>query len=62
MGKDPDNRRFIYQAIDEGDKNHNEKDTTATNQARIYEVPGIQVFFFFMKRLTKQNSNISSTT
>ena len=45
MGKDPDGRRFMYQARDECDKNHNEKDTTETNKARICEIPG-ELFFF----------------
>ena len=39
---DPENNmKYIYQAIDEGDKNHSHEDTGIANQGRIYEVPGI---------------------
>ena len=38
---DPDdNRRFIYHAKDECQKNHKESDTSASNDGRIYEIPG----------------------
>ena len=38
---DPENgRKFIYQAIDEADKNHTYHDTSKTNDRRIYETPG----------------------
>lgn len=35
-----DNRRYIYQAIDEADKNHSSECTGNSNDGRIYEVPG----------------------
>lgn len=39
--KDPDDgRMYIYQAVDEADKNHSHKDTSNSNDGRIYEVPG----------------------
>ena len=37
---EPDGTRFVYQAIDEKDKNHGVKDTKETNQARMYDDPG----------------------
>ena len=43
LGVEPDGTRFIYQAIDEKDKNHNFKDTTPTNQVRMYEDTGNNV-------------------
>ena len=33
-------RRYIYQAMDEADKNHDETDLTIANQGRIYEKKG----------------------
>ena len=38
------NRKFIYQAVDEYDKNHNESDTTIANEGRIYEITGKLLF------------------
>ena len=35
-----DNRKYIYQDIDEADKNHTYTDTTKSNDGRIYEDPG----------------------
>ena len=42
VGTDAHGRRFIYQAKDEVDKNHNENDRTfkTIGEASIYEVPG----------------------
>ena len=38
---DPEvNRKYIYQAVDEYDKNHSETDTDIANEGRIYEIPG----------------------
>ena len=37
VGKDSDGALYIFQKIDECDKNHDERDTTDTNQGRIYE-------------------------
>lgn len=38
---DPDDgREYIFQAIDEADKNHSHLDTGASNDGRIYAVPG----------------------
>ena len=42
-------RENIYQAIDESDKNHGENETLASNQGRIYAVPGTQNFYNPMK-------------
>ena len=39
IGQNPDGRKFIYQAIDESNKNHNETDTDPSTQACIYEIP-----------------------
>ena len=35
---DPDGHRYIFQALDESDKNHSEKDFKSTNEGRIYEI------------------------
>lgn len=40
IAKDSDGTAYIYQAIDEMDKNHSAKDTDFTNQGWIYEVKG----------------------
>ena len=40
IGTDPDGRQYIFQAIDEFDKNHRINDTESANQGRIYELPG----------------------
>ena len=40
IGQDPDERKFIYQAIHESNKNHGECDNDPTTEARIYEIPG----------------------
>lgn len=40
VAADPDGRRYIYQAIKELDKNHNETYTDPSHDARIYEIPG----------------------
>ena len=38
VATDPDDgRRFLYQAVDESDKNHGVKDTSIANEGRIYE-------------------------
>lgn len=45
IATDPDDgRSYIYQAIDEADKNHNHNDTHKSNDGRIYAVPGMQTF------------------
>lgn len=40
MGTDPDGTRYIYQAIDESDKNHGINEMQAANDGRMYELPG----------------------
>ena len=41
IATDPtDGRKYIFQAIDEADKNHTFADTTNSNDGRIYEIPG----------------------
>ena len=40
VGKGPDSSLFIYQQIDEADKNHNENDPEKSNEGRIYEKKG----------------------
>lgn len=40
IATDEEGQRYIFQAVDEADKNHNEVDNEASNQARIYEVQG----------------------
>ena len=42
---DPDQRSYIFQAIDECDKNHKEKEITSSNDGRIYEIPGKLINF-----------------
>ena len=45
-----DNRRYIYQAIDESDKNHQQNEMALSNQGCIYEVTGnieSSLFFFY---------------
>ena len=38
---DPENnKKYIYQAVDEAHKNHTHDDTSIANQGRIYEIPG----------------------
>ena len=43
IGCDPDGRQFLYQAIDELDKNHRSDDQDEANQGRIYERPGTKI-------------------
>ena len=40
IGTDPDGRQYIFQAIDELDKNHGINSTDQANQGRVYERPG----------------------
>ena len=40
IGTDPDGRQYIYQNIDELDKNHRYNDTDIANQGRMYEQQG----------------------
>lgn len=37
---DEEGTRYLFQAIDEADKNHNEMDNDLSNQGRMYEVKG----------------------
>ena len=37
---DPQGKKYIEQAVDEMDKNHNPNDDTPTNEGRMYENPG----------------------
>ena len=37
-------KEYLYQKIDEADKNHNQNDTRKANQGRIYAVPGKTIF------------------
>ena len=46
---DSDGKEYIYQAIDELNKNHSEDDTGPTTQARMYCIPGESI-------LTKNNN------
>ena len=40
---DPETKKqYIYQKLDEADKNHNQNDIHKANQGQIYEVPGKQ--------------------
>ena len=41
-----DGTRYVYQNIDEKDKNHGINDTDLTNQAKIYEDPGMLISNF----------------
>ena len=48
IATDPqDNRKYIYQALDEYDKNHNEQDTEIAKEGRIYEIKGQNKIYFF---------------
>ena len=38
---DPDGTKYVAQVKDEMDKSHRSDDTTETNQARMYENPGM---------------------
>lgn len=40
IGYDPDGTRYVYQAINELDKNHGIDDTLPANDAFMYEQPG----------------------
>ena len=41
LATDPENMvQYIYQRVDEADKNHNHNDTSKANQGRIYQIPG----------------------
>ena len=40
IGTDPDGRQFIYQAVDEMDKNHRYDNIEPANEGRIYEQTG----------------------
>ena len=56
ISTDPkDGRKFIYQAVDEYDKNHNETDTDIANEGRIYEIPG--KFYLFYKKTCQFHLN-----
>ena len=47
IATDPeDNRRYIYQAVDEINKNHSEYDTSLANDGRIYAIPGTVSLYF----------------
>ena len=40
VSNDPvDGRKFVYQAVDEYDINHNETNTSIANEGRMYEIP-----------------------
>lgn len=52
IDSDPDGRQYVYQAVDEMDKNHGLKDTLPANDGRMYEQPGTAIFRFFLKLLT----------
>ena len=54
IGTDPDGRQFIYQAIDELDKNHRQNDSDPANQGRIYEQPGL--FFTTQIKIKRTHS------
>ena len=45
---------YIFQAKDESDQNHNETDTDESNQAKIYEIPGMT---FIMQIYLKNADN-----
>ena len=49
IGTDPDGHQFIYQAIDELDKNHRENDTDQANQGCTYEQTGKQISLLFFQ-------------
>ena len=61
IATDPDTKKeYIYQKVDEADKNHNQNDTHKANQGRIYKVPGKAIFqrpyhhnFIFFRSKTK---------
>ena len=40
IGEESDGRKYLYQAIDEYNKNYTERDSERSNQARIYEQKG----------------------
>ena len=40
IGTDPDGRQYIFQAIEELDKNHGVEETDPTNAGHMYEDPG----------------------
>ena len=41
VATDPEvNKRYIYQAIDEADKNHKRHGTKIANQGKVYEITG----------------------
>lgn len=42
IGTDPDGTQYIFQAIDEMDKNHGTEETLPANDGRIYEQRGKQ--------------------
>ena len=44
IGIDPDGTEYVFQAIDEMDKNHRADSTDQANQARIYPKPGTFTF------------------
>ena len=41
IGRDPDGTLYLYQKVDEADKNHHENDTENSNDGRIYEKRGM---------------------
>ena len=47
---------FLYQKIDECDKNHKEGDSEPSNEGRMYEIPGspscpVKMFLFYRVKL-----------
>ena len=40
IGREEDGTLFIYQKVDEADKNHDEKHTEPTSEAKIYQIKG----------------------
>lgn len=62
IATDPhDGREYIYQAVDEADKNHSHKDTSKSNDGRIYAVPDsetcpVNCFKLYIGKLHRDNN------
>ena len=57
VGTDPDGKQYVFQAVDELDKNHRFDDTDPANQGRMYEQPGKITIISLQARSLCCNSN-----
>ena len=56
---EPDGSQHVIQVKDEKDKNHGPQDTTATNEAKMYSIPGKFNFFLSGIKFKHRKSKIN---